>query len=105
MIKIGLIGCGAWGKNLLRNFANLPGCVLLLCCDENPKQIEKLRKLKAERNNVKVKQTLKELKRAAEDNENVVLACIKAVRAYSTVGEICDVLREIHGEYAASIYF
>ena len=42
MIKIGLIGCGAWGKNLLRNFANLPGCVLLLCCDENPKQIEKL---------------------------------------------------------------
>jgi predicted dehydrogenase len=42
VIKIGLIGCGAWGKNLLRNFANLPGCVLLLCCDENPKQIEKL---------------------------------------------------------------
>lgn len=42
MIKIGLIGCGAWGKNLLRNFANLPGCVLLSCCDENPKQIERL---------------------------------------------------------------
>jgi predicted dehydrogenase len=43
MIKIGLIGCGAWGKNLLRNFSNLPGCVLLSCCDENPKLIEKLR--------------------------------------------------------------
>lgn len=43
MIKIGLIGCGAWGKNLLRNFSNLPGCVLLSCCDENPKQIERLR--------------------------------------------------------------
>ncbi|MCJ7578846.1 MAG: Gfo/Idh/MocA family oxidoreductase [candidate division Zixibacteria bacterium] len=42
MIKIGLIGCGDWGKNLLRNFANLPGCVLLSCCDENPKQMEKL---------------------------------------------------------------
>lgn len=42
MIKIGLLGCGAWGKNLLRNFANLPGCVLLSCCDENPKQIERL---------------------------------------------------------------
>lgn len=69
------------------------------------KQIEKLRKLKAERNNVEVKQTLKELKRVAEDNENVVPACIKAVRAYSTVGEICDVLREVHGEYTASIYF
>jgi predicted dehydrogenase len=43
MIKIGLIGCGAWGKNLLRNFSNLPGCVLLSCCDENPKLIENLR--------------------------------------------------------------
>jgi predicted dehydrogenase len=42
MIKLGLIGCGAWGRNLLRNFSNLPGCVLLSCCDENPKQIEKL---------------------------------------------------------------
>jgi len=42
MIKIGLVGCGAWGKNLLRNFANLPGCVLVSCCDENPKQIEKI---------------------------------------------------------------
>ena len=42
MVKVGLIGCGAWGKNLLRNFANLPGCVLVSCCDENPKQIEKL---------------------------------------------------------------
>jgi predicted dehydrogenase len=43
MIKLGLIGCGAWGKNLLRNFANLPGCTLLWCCDEDSKQTEKLR--------------------------------------------------------------
>ena len=42
MVKVGLIGCGAWGRNLLRNFANLPGCTLLTCCDESPKQIEKL---------------------------------------------------------------
>ncbi|MGB8658017.1 MAG: Gfo/Idh/MocA family oxidoreductase [Candidatus Zixiibacteriota bacterium] len=42
MIKIGLIGCGDWGKNLLRNFANLPGCVVLACCDKNVKQTEKL---------------------------------------------------------------
>jgi len=42
MVKIGLIGCGAWGKNLLRNFSNLPGCVLVSCCDEDPRQIKKL---------------------------------------------------------------
>jgi predicted dehydrogenase len=42
MVKVGLIGCGAWGKNLLRNYANLPGCKLLTCCDESPTQVEKL---------------------------------------------------------------
>jgi predicted dehydrogenase len=42
MVKVGLIGCGAWGKNLLRNFANLPGCELLTCCDESAKQVEKI---------------------------------------------------------------
>jgi predicted dehydrogenase len=42
MVKVGLIGCGAWGKNLLRNFANLPGCALLACCDESAKQVEKI---------------------------------------------------------------
>ena len=42
MVKVGLIGCGAWGKNLLRNFANLPGCALLACCDESAKQVQKI---------------------------------------------------------------
>ncbi len=42
MIKIGLIGCGAWGKNLLRTFFNLPGCVLLTGCDQDARQTEKL---------------------------------------------------------------
>jgi len=42
MVRVGLIGCGAWGKNLLRNFANLPGCTLLTCCDESAKQVEKI---------------------------------------------------------------
>jgi predicted dehydrogenase len=42
MVKVGLIGCGAWGKNLLRNFANLPGCTLLACCDESAKQVQKI---------------------------------------------------------------
>lgn len=58
MIKLGLIGCGDWGKNLLRNFSNLPGCVLISCCDQNPKQIEKLRPLYPQ---VKFTQSYKEI--------------------------------------------
>ncbi len=42
MVKMGLIGCGAWGRNLLRNFSGLSGCMLLSCCDEDPKQIERV---------------------------------------------------------------
>jgi len=69
------------------------------------KQVERLRKLKVDRNNLRVKEALKELRQAVESKENIVPACIKAVRAYTTVGEICDVLRETHGEYSASNYF
>lgn len=68
------------------------------------KQIERLRKLKAERNNLQVKEALKELRQVAENGENVVPACIMAVRAYATVGEMCDVLREVYGEYTAPTF-
>jgi len=37
MINIGLIGAGAWGKHLLRNFANLPTCTVKTVCDVSEK--------------------------------------------------------------------
>lgn len=36
MIKIGQIGVGDWGKNLLRNFCALPGAQVVIACDANP---------------------------------------------------------------------
>ncbi|MBI2831895.1 MAG: methylmalonyl-CoA mutase [Chloroflexi bacterium] len=69
------------------------------------KQIDSVRALKKERDNVKVKQALRELKRVAEIRENIVPPCIEAVRAYATVGEICDVLREVYGEYTGASHF
>ncbi|HEX9916645.1 MAG TPA: Gfo/Idh/MocA family oxidoreductase [candidate division Zixibacteria bacterium] len=44
MIKTGLIGIGAWGKNLLRNFYGLPNCELVICCDQDEKQLERTQK-------------------------------------------------------------
>ena len=43
MIKVGQIGLGAWGKNLLRNFYHLPGCQLKIGCDQDPQRLEKFR--------------------------------------------------------------
>ena len=65
------------------------------------KQREKLKRLKKKRDNVEVRETLKGVKQAAENHENLVPSVIKAVRAYATVGEMCDTLREVYGEYSA----
>ena len=62
-------------------------------------QVEKLKKLKAERDNSKVKETLESLRQAAEGKDNLMFPIIDAVKAYATLGEICDTLRTVFGEY------
>ena len=42
MVKIAVVGAGAWGRNLVRNYATVPGGGLYACCDTDPKQREKL---------------------------------------------------------------
>ncbi|MFC1864319.1 methylmalonyl-CoA mutase family protein [Chloroflexota bacterium] len=64
------------------------------------KQIAKLRRVRKERNNEHVRATLTQLKEAAGDEKvNLILPALEAVEAYATVGEICDVLREVFGEW------
>lgn len=43
MVKIGVIGAGYWGPNLIRNFFQLPECDLKAVCDLDPKKLEKVR--------------------------------------------------------------
>ena len=62
-------------------------------------QIEKLKILKAKRDNDQVKKNLAELKRTAEGKENLMIPILDAVKAYATLGEICDTLRLVFGEY------
>jgi len=62
-------------------------------------QKKKLAKVKKERNNTKVRETLAVLKKAAQGTDNVVPPILKAVKAYATLGEISDTLREVFGEY------
>jgi methylmalonyl-CoA mutase, N-terminal domain len=62
-------------------------------------QKEKLARVKKERNNTKVKETLAILKKAAQGTDNVVPPILEAVKVYATLGEISDTLREVFGEY------
>ncbi len=77
----------------------------LLKIDENiqKEQINFLKKIKSERNNDLVKQKLKELKTAAETDTNLMPYIIDAVKVYSSIGEICNTLRSVFGEYKEQV--
>ncbi len=64
-------------------------------------QIARLKELRASRNQVQVESSLKDLKKAAEARENLLPPILDAVRSEATLGEICDTLREVFGEYQA----
>ncbi|MBW2037618.1 MAG: methylmalonyl-CoA mutase family protein [Deltaproteobacteria bacterium] len=64
-------------------------------------QVAKLKKLKAERDNLAVKSALEKLKTSAQGSNNLMPPIMEAVRCYATLGEICDTLRDVFGEYKA----
>jgi methylmalonyl-CoA mutase N-terminal domain/subunit len=63
------------------------------------KTVANIKKLKSERDNSKVKVTLDALRRAAEREENLIIPTMEAVKAYATLGEICDVYRAVYGTF------
>ena len=62
-------------------------------------QRNRLRSLRARRHNRAVRDNLKKLQQAAGEEKNLMPFIIEAVKSYATLGEICDALREIYGEY------
>jgi methylmalonyl-CoA mutase N-terminal domain/subunit len=75
--------------------------IQLLYIDDSAsvRQLEKLERLRATRDNGRVRQALDALKEGAKGTANTMPLLIEAVRAYATVGEMCDALREVWGEY------
>jgi len=63
------------------------------------KQIERLRKLRADRDSSRYEKALSALGRAAETEENLMPYILEAVKVPATLGETCDVLRGVFGEY------
>jgi methylmalonyl-CoA mutase N-terminal domain/subunit len=69
------------------------------------KQVERLKTVKTKRNNKKVKDIIDELRRVAESDKNLIPIIFQAVKEYASLGEICDALREVFGEYKAPSIF
>jgi methylmalonyl-CoA mutase, N-terminal domain len=67
------------------------------------KQIERVRRVRAERDTSAVNTALKEVERAARSGENLMPRIIAAVEAYATLGEIADRMRSVFGEYQEAI--
>jgi len=63
------------------------------------RQAERLRKLRADRSQSEVDRRLNALRKAAEGRDNLMPFLFDAVKAYATVGEICDALRVVFGTY------
>ena len=63
------------------------------------RQINRLKKLRKDRDQSKFDRNLKRLKKAAENDENLMPYILDCVHSYATLGETCDVLRDVFGEY------
>jgi len=62
-------------------------------------QVEKIQKVKSERNNEKVKTSLAKIEEAARSTNNLMPLILQAVENYATLGEIADTMRKVFGEF------
>jgi methylmalonyl-CoA mutase N-terminal domain/subunit len=67
--------------------------------EDAERQRERLERVRERRDEDGVERVLGAIKEAAEGDENLLPPMIRAVKAEATVGEICDVLRDVFGEY------
>ena len=68
-------------------------------------QLKRLAKVKAERDDEAVKNTLAQLSRAAEGTENLMQPLIDCANAYCTVGEMTTALKDVWGEFTQPVVF
>ncbi len=62
-------------------------------------QIARLSAVRRKRDNKALKRSLEDIKNACKKGENVMPHCIEAVKNLASVQEVCDVYREVYGEY------
>jgi methylmalonyl-CoA mutase N-terminal domain/subunit len=83
-----------------------PTKIPLLQIDESVADLQKsrLEKLRSERDNKLVAKTLNSLTAGAAGSENTMPLLVDCARAYATLGEMCDALRPVFGEYREPMF-
>lgn len=79
--------------------------ILTITPEVEEKQIARLREVKASRNQDAVNESLAHIRQAAQDGSNLMPHLVEAMHRYVTLGEICDVLREVFGIYEETPVF
>jgi methylmalonyl-CoA mutase N-terminal domain/subunit len=67
-------------------------------------QVAFLKSVKSGRNQVEVNAKLQALKTAAQGDANLMPYIVDAVKVYASIGEICNVMREVFGEYKETVF-
>jgi methylmalonyl-CoA mutase N-terminal domain/subunit len=92
------------GVNHLVTEEEPPIDVLVIGDDAHRRQCAKLEKLRSERDGARVRATLGTLIEAARADDNLLPRILDCVRAYATLGEMCDALRSVFGEYREPLF-
>jgi len=87
------------GLNRFQVAEERPGNLLRVDPAVRTSQVERLKRLRSERDAGKVERCLADLKQGSESDRNLMPLILGAVKAYATLGEICDVFRGVFGEY------
>jgi methylmalonyl-CoA mutase N-terminal domain/subunit len=87
------------GVNAFRNEEEEPIPILRIDESVARSQVERLRSVRSSRSAAQVKDSLAAVERAAKDGVNLVPPVLSAVKAYASLGEICDVFRAVYGSY------
>ena len=87
------------GVNKYKTDEDIPVEILEIDEELERLQIEKTNRIKNERDNKKVEECFEALGEACEGNKNVMEPLIEAAKAYATLQEMCDIYRQVFGEY------
>ena len=81
------------------------GGILTLDPKVEQQQIDRVRKLRKNRNQKRVENALKGVEQAVTGKSNIMEPLLEALNAYATLGEISDLLRRQFGEYKETFVF
>lgn len=91
------------GVNQFTIKEDAPKNILRVSSEQSKAQIDRLKKIKSSRDNIAVKSAIERLTATAKSDRNLMPDILSAVRVYASVGEICNALRGVFGEYRENV--